>query len=279
MLDRRALRSWRPFPRRPRGGSAARPRRACCASATRRTASWSSPSSRGPSRRRAGAPRPPGALGRVLVRTAAARGPVARRDRFRPDRRCRRRSSPRPRAAASSTPRRRRPAVRAGILLPKGSSIRTLADLKGKRVAFAKASSAHNLTMAALEKAGLTYADIEPVTLAPADAAAAFARGSIDAWTIWDPYFAIAESRRRGARPGAAPTDIAKQNNYFLGEPRTCAGPRCRPRRGGRRARRGRALVHAATAARWRRCCRRAPACRWPRPGAPSTGPLRRSDR
>ncbi len=103
----------------------------------------------------------------------------------------------------------------AGILLPKGSGIRSLADLRGKRVAFAKASSAHNLTIAALEKAGLTYADIEPVTLAPADAAAAFSRGSIDAWTIWDPYFAIAEAGE-GVRVLASATEIAPQTNFFL---------------------------------------------------------------
>jgi sulfonate transport system substrate-binding protein len=103
----------------------------------------------------------------------------------------------------------------AGILLPKGSELRSLADLRGRRVAFAKASSAHNLTIAALEKAGLTYADIEPVTLAPADAAAAFARGSIDAWTIWDPYFAIAEAGE-GVRVLARATEITPQNNFFL---------------------------------------------------------------
>jgi NitT/TauT family transport system substrate-binding protein/sulfonate transport system substrate-binding protein len=102
-----------------------------------------------------------------------------------------------------------------GILLPPGSTIRSLADLKGKRVAFAKASSAHNLTLAALEKAGLTYADITPVTLAPADAAAAFSRGSIDAWTIWDPYYAIAEAGD-GVRVLATATTIAPQNNFFL---------------------------------------------------------------
>ncbi len=102
-----------------------------------------------------------------------------------------------------------------GILLPKGSTIGSLAELKGKRVAFAKASSAHNLTVAALEKAGLSYADIEPVTLAPADAAAAFSRGSIDAWTIWDPYFAIAEAGE-GVRVLATANDIAPQNNFFL---------------------------------------------------------------
>ncbi|SDN69485.1 NitT/TauT family transport system substrate-binding protein/sulfonate transport system substrate-binding protein [Methylobacterium phyllostachyos] len=102
-----------------------------------------------------------------------------------------------------------------GILLPKGSTLRSLADLKGKRVAFAKATSAHNLTVAALEKAGLAYTDIEPVLLAPADAAAAFARGSVDAWTIWDPYLAIAEAGE-GVRALAYATAIAPQNNFLL---------------------------------------------------------------
>jgi sulfonate transport system substrate-binding protein len=101
------------------------------------------------------------------------------------------------------------------VLVQKDSPIRSLADLKGKRVAFAKASSAHNLTIAALEKAGLTYRDIEPVTLAPADAAAAFARGSVDAWTIWDPYFAIAEMQPT-TRVLSLSTDIARPNTFFL---------------------------------------------------------------
>ena len=57
-------------------------------------------------------------------------------------------------------------------------------------------------TVAALEKAGLTYKDIEPVYLAPADGAAAFAKGAVDAWTIWDPNTtsgapALARSRAR----------------------------------------------------------------------------------
>ncbi|MEH3119825.1 MAG: aliphatic sulfonate ABC transporter substrate-binding protein [Methylorubrum populi] len=101
------------------------------------------------------------------------------------------------------------------ILLPKGSTVATLADLKGKRVAFAKGSSAHNLTVAALEKAGLSYRDITPVLLAPADGAAAFAGGTIDAWTVWDPYFAIAEEGG-GARILAQAPDITPTNNFFL---------------------------------------------------------------
>ena len=112
----------------------------------------------------------------------------------------------------------------AAILVQKDSPIRGLADLKGKRVAFAKASSAHNLTIAALEKAGLTYRDIEPVPLAPADAAAAFARGSVDAWTIWDPYFAIAETQPT-TRVLTLSNDIAKPNSFFLAH-RTFAAER-----------------------------------------------------
>ncbi|GJE15665.1 aliphatic sulfonate ABC transporter substrate-binding protein [Methylobacterium marchantiae] len=101
------------------------------------------------------------------------------------------------------------------ILLPVGSPVKTLADLKGRRVAFAKGSSAHNFTVAALESAGLGYGDIEPVLLGPADAAAAFARGSVDAWTVWDPYYAIAQ-KAPGTRILVEVSQITRTNNYFL---------------------------------------------------------------
>lgn len=101
------------------------------------------------------------------------------------------------------------------ILVRDETPIHALADLKGRKIGFTKASSAHNVTIAALEKAGLRYEDITPVYLQPADAAAAFARGSIDAWTIWDPYFAIAEARP-GTRILARGEDIVRQNSYFL---------------------------------------------------------------
>ena len=102
------------------------------------------------------------------------------------------------------------------IVLP-NSPVKQLSDLKGKKVGVAKASSAHNLLIAALESQGLSFKDIEPAYLAPADAAAAFATGAIDAWSIWDPYFAIAEQQGRGAR--ALPVDRAAtaQNSFFLG--------------------------------------------------------------
>lgn len=101
------------------------------------------------------------------------------------------------------------------ILVPANSTIRTLADLKGKRLGFARASSAHNLTIAAIEKAGLQPGDVTPVYLTPADARAAFERGAIDAWTIWDPFFAVAE-KIPGTRILSLSTGIVGQNSFFL---------------------------------------------------------------
>lgn len=81
----------------------------------------------------------------------------------------------------------------AAIVVPKDSPLKTVADLKGKQVAFAKGSSAHYLVAKALESAGLTFADIKPVYLSPPDGRAAFQAGKVGAWGIWDPFFAAAE--------------------------------------------------------------------------------------
>jgi sulfonate transport system substrate-binding protein len=81
----------------------------------------------------------------------------------------------------------------AGILVPKDSPIRQVSELKGKRVAFAKGSSSHYLLAKALLEAGLTFSDIKPIFLQPADARAAFQSGNVEAWAIWDPYYAAGE--------------------------------------------------------------------------------------
>src|SRR5690606_30312271 len=80
------------------------------------------------------------------------------------------------------------------ILVPKVSPIKTVADLKGKKVALNKGSNVHYLLVKALEKAGVKYSEIQTAFLAPADARAAFERGSVDAWVIWDPFQAAAEA-------------------------------------------------------------------------------------
>jgi sulfonate transport system substrate-binding protein len=101
-----------------------------------------------------------------------------------------------------------------GILVRPGLDVRTLADLKGKRVAFTRGSSAHNVAIVALEKAGLTFNDITPVYLNPPDAVAAFSRGSIDVWAIWDPYFAIGE--KHGGRILIETRELTASNSFYI---------------------------------------------------------------
>lgn len=107
------------------------------------------------------------------------------------------------------------PAQQSAILLPPDSPIRTLADLKGKRLAFAKGSSSHNFVVQALAKAGLTPSDVTPAYLNPADAVAAFSRGSVDAWAVWDPYFALAELRHN-AKVLTTTEGVLESNSFYL---------------------------------------------------------------
>lgn len=101
------------------------------------------------------------------------------------------------------------------ILLPKDSPIKSVAELKGKKVALNKGSNVHYLLVRALEKAGLKYTDIQPVYLPPADARAAFERGSVDAWVIWDPYQAAAE-KQLSARTLVDGTGLVDNHQFYL---------------------------------------------------------------
>ncbi|WP_168403188.1 sulfonate ABC transporter substrate-binding protein [Erwinia amylovora] len=85
------------------------------------------------------------------------------------------------------------------ILVAENSPIKTVAELKGHKIAFQKGSSSHNLLLRALREAGLSFNDITPAFLTPADARAAFQQGDVDAWTIWDPYYSAA-IQQGGAR-------------------------------------------------------------------------------
>ncbi|MGZ4446880.1 MAG: ABC transporter substrate-binding protein [Nocardioides sp.] len=79
------------------------------------------------------------------------------------------------------------------IVVPKGSPIKSVADLKGKTVGVAEGSSANYNLLAQLDKAGLKYADVKVQNLQPADALAAFSSGHLDAWAIWEPFTSQAE--------------------------------------------------------------------------------------
>ncbi|WP_347169487.1 aliphatic sulfonate ABC transporter substrate-binding protein [Pseudomonas salmasensis] len=78
------------------------------------------------------------------------------------------------------------------VLVPKASTVQTVAELKGKRVALLKGSSAHNLFLKSLLRAGLQWKDVNVVYLSPSDGRAAFEQGKVDAWVVWDPYYSAA---------------------------------------------------------------------------------------
>ncbi len=103
------------------------------------------------------------------------------------------------------------------IVVPQGSAIRSVADLKGRKVALNKGSNVHFLLVKALEKHGLAYTDIQPVFLPPADARAAFERGAVDAWAIWDPFLAAVE-KQSGARILLDGRGVVNNFAYYLGE-------------------------------------------------------------
>lgn len=104
----------------------------------------------------------------------------------------------------------------AAILVRKDSPFKSLAELKGKSLAYANGSSAQAFADAALRAVGLTLADVKSVNLGPADGAAALARGDVDAWIIWDPYYALAELQY-GARPLVTATGATRSYQFYLG--------------------------------------------------------------
>jgi len=103
------------------------------------------------------------------------------------------------------------------IVVPKDSTIKSVAELKGKKVALNKGSNVNYLLVKALEKAGLKYSDIQPVYLPPADARAAFERGAVDAWVIWDPFLAAVE-HQSGARLLQDGKGLVNNYSYYLAE-------------------------------------------------------------
>jgi sulfonate transport system substrate-binding protein len=101
------------------------------------------------------------------------------------------------------------------IVVRQDSLIRQVIDLKGKKVGLAKAAGAHYLLIAALEKVGLSFKDIEPAYLSPADGRAAFEKGAIDAWVVWDPFLSAVKVQSN-ARVIPVSRDTASYQRYYL---------------------------------------------------------------
>jgi sulfonate transport system substrate-binding protein len=105
------------------------------------------------------------------------------------------------------------------IVVPKDSDIQTIPDLKGRKIVLNKGSNVHYLLVRALEKAGVAYSDVHVVFLPPADARAAFERGAVDAWAIWDPFLAAAEAAL-GVRTIATGQDLVPNHQFYLASTR-----------------------------------------------------------
>jgi sulfonate transport system substrate-binding protein len=101
------------------------------------------------------------------------------------------------------------------ILVPSNSSIRTVEDLRGKRVGTNKGSVGHHLVLAALQRAKIPFGQVTIQYLLPSDAKAALGGGSVDAWSTWDPYVSIAEVQDH-LRPIVDGTDLPMSDGTLV---------------------------------------------------------------
>lgn len=101
------------------------------------------------------------------------------------------------------------------IIVRADSPIKSIADLKRKKIAVTKAAGVHYLLIATLEKAGLKFSDVDPAYLSPADGRAAFERGSVDAWVTWDPFLAGVQ-RQSQVRVLSDGKGVADYQRYYL---------------------------------------------------------------
>jgi len=101
------------------------------------------------------------------------------------------------------------------IIVPKDSTIKSVQDLKGKRVAYNKGSNVQFFLAKLLEKNGLQYNDVQHIHLPPPDARAAFQKGVVDAWIIWDPFLAAAQKTLE-ARLLVDATGVVNNRGYYF---------------------------------------------------------------
>lgn len=113
------------------------------------------------------------------------------------------------------------------VLVPKGSTIRSIADLKGKRVGYLRATTTHYYLLRMLEEAGLSFNDIQATSLAPRDGFAAFNAGSLDAWAIYGYNVPLAISQA-GARVLKNANGYLSGNYLYYGHPSVLADPQRR---------------------------------------------------
>jgi sulfonate transport system substrate-binding protein len=101
------------------------------------------------------------------------------------------------------------------ILVAADSPLRSVTELKGRKVAVTKGAGSHYLLLAALKAEGLTFKSIIPAYLTPADGRSALASGSVDAWVAWDPFLSAAQAQT-GARILRDGPGLSLYKRYYL---------------------------------------------------------------
>ena len=118
------------------------------------------------------------------------------------------------------------PAEGEGIVVRKASSIASLNDLRGKKVAVNKGGTGEYLLSRALSSAGIPEGAVQKVYLSPSDTGTAFVGGHVDAWATWDPFLSLAR-QSYDARPVANGKQVGSENaaGYFVSEAFSQAHP------------------------------------------------------
>jgi sulfonate transport system substrate-binding protein len=111
-----------------------------------------------------------------------------------------------------------------GLLVRKGSSLTSVSQLKGKKIAVAQGSSADYHLLYVLKHAGLTAHDVQLVYLQPAQGLAAFESGAVDAWDVWPPFIEQAKIEK-GARVLAGGQNFTGNYSYEVASPAAVADP------------------------------------------------------
>jgi sulfonate transport system substrate-binding protein len=109
------------------------------------------------------------------------------------------------------------------LLVPEGSDITDPAQLKGKRIAISKGSSAHGYILNLLRRVGLSQDDVKLTYLVPADALAAFSSGRVDAWAVWQPFVSQAVGDGAKVLAGGPPDEAG--NSFEIASAKTVDDP------------------------------------------------------
>ncbi|MBP2300766.1 ABC transporter substrate-binding protein [Azospirillum picis] len=109
------------------------------------------------------------------------------------------------------------------VLVPPGSPVRSVAELKGKRVGYVRATTTHYYLARMLGEAGLRFTDIEPVSLTPSEGQAAFEQGALDAWAIYG--YSVPFAIRKGARVLVTSQGYLSGNYLYLASPDALSDP------------------------------------------------------